>query len=199
MTYEDVLIGVDYPSGWVELPMEPEVVARDWAETHIADQGTSLPGEHREAAVLDLTVWIEECRLREPEMAFAYRPDPLAPTVAVCEVVAMPADDPPVTPEIAATLFVRPQPGTVGEVTVDRRTLPAGPAVRMRQMNGDAGGAGPAPDGSPPPVVEGVTWVIFPPGLDGMIFVTTTWTELVLGDELAELADRMAESVSLET
>lgn len=198
MTYEDVVIGIDYPSGWVELPMDPEVPARPWAEKLVAEQPGLLPAERREAAVVDLVVWVEECRLREPELAFAYRPDPLAPTIAVCEVVAMPVEDPPVTPEIAATLFARPQPGTVGDVTVDRRTLPAGPAVRMRQMNGEAGGVEPAPDGSPPPVVEGVTWVIFPPGLDGLIFVTTTWTELVLGDDLAELADRMAEGISLD-
>jgi hypothetical protein len=198
VTYEDAVIGIDYPPGWVELPMDPEVPARPWAEELVAEQPGLLPVERREAAVVDLVVWVEECRLREPELAFAYRPDPLAPTVAVCEVVAMPAEDPPVTPEIAATLFARPQPGTVGDVIVDRRILPAGPAVRMRQMNGEAGGVKPAPEGPPLPVVEGVTWVIFPPGLDGLIFVTTTWTELVLGDDLAELADRMAEGISLD-
>lgn len=195
VSYEDVLIGIDYPDGWVELPMDPDVPARAWAEGLVAGPA---PAERREAAVADLVVWVEECRQRGPEMAFGYRPDPLGPTVAVCEVTALPADDPPVTPEIAATVLARPGPGTVGEVSVVRRDLPAGPAVRMRQMNGDAGGAGPAPDGSPPPVVEGVTWAIFPPGLDGTIFVATTWTELVLGDTLAAQADRMAEGISLE-
>ena len=43
--------------------------------------------------------------------------------------------------------------------------------------------------------MEGVTHAIRPPGFDGAVVATMTWTVLQLGDKLAEMADAIARTI----
>ncbi len=100
----------------------------------------------------------------------------------------------------------RERPGALQEGTVEQVTLPAGPAVRLREFDlapEDAPDSSGNQAGADTTLVESVTHLLFPTGAsedDGlqlMVRSTLTWTEVVHGDELAGLADELAAGLSV--
>ena len=93
--------------------------------------------------------------------------------------------------ELAADRGTRPDP-ELAAPQVSRVSLPAGPAVRVRQV--ERGGATSAGD----ELVESVMHVVAPPdvvdaaGSPVLVELVTSWTMLQEGDALAALADDVA-------
>jgi hypothetical protein len=91
----------------------------------------------------------------------------------------------------------RERPAGVNKPEVTRVDLPAGPAVRSREFDL----APDDPTGGDTTLAESVNHLVFPEGLhdeDGpqlMLWQRVTWTEVVHGDELAGLADEIAELI----
>ena len=87
----------------------------------------------------------------------------------------------------------RQRPSGLAEPTIERVSLPAGPAVRIREFDAVEDGA---VDGT---LAESVSHVVVPDGIRDdqgrqvVLWQRVTWSEVVHGDELAEVADTCAE------
>jgi hypothetical protein len=188
----EVGLELDYPPGWVDLPMDPVIDPHAWGRAHAAATTPGLPAERIEAVARDLTDAALDARDGGPLclLGLAYCPDPAGPVLAVVQAHLVAFGDDPLTLDEAEQM-IGTEGENIGERTVQRRQLPCGPAVRVRRMRVDdrPGPAGNGPDGR---VVEGVTWVALPPGLDGYAMLLGTWATVVLGDELAARVDELA-------
>ena len=194
-TWDDFRLRLDVPPGWLELPLDADVDALQFASTIVADSGEQLDDEARDLVVEDLAGWVLDCRTRDVDFAFAYYPDFLLPALAITQVVAAPfGDGGELTAEDCEREFSEPDGSRLGDPDVESRVLRAGFAVRCQQMladkdDDDRGGG---------LIREGVDWAVFPDGLAGMILVTTAWTALALGPELAAEADKFAAGLMID-
>lgn len=188
---DEIEVSVDYPGGWIDLPVFTAVDADAWAQEVVWQAAApEAPVEHLEAAAESLAEALRMAREQGPTLfvALAYQPDPTGPVLALCDVELYPFDGEPVGLDDAERQLGS-EGDTVGPPEVSRRTLPAGPAVRLRRMRED-----PVDDGRAV-VIEGVTYVLLPPALDGIGLISGRWTALVLGDELAARVDELAQRV----
>lgn len=204
-----VRLGATGGPGWVVLPVDGDVDAASWAAEHVATSGAGLePLEWSigaEAASAMLAAAVERAQAYHVEgisahASLAFQPDPIGAVLAVLDAAVFPFEGEPLTLDGLMTTLGEGG-ATVGRMERDRVDLPCGPAVRVRRMYGETeDGAAVDPDTfvEAADVVEGVTYVVLPKGLPGFLHVNATWTQVVLGDELAAQVDAVAASIELE-
>jgi hypothetical protein len=194
----DIKIGLSYPPGWVQLPvgtskkLEGDKQLAAWADqTAQRMLGDADPDAVRERVrqLVQLTV---SCRARNDRSGLAFYPEPADGMVAMLDVTSYAPDreNPVITLELLEEIYATPTADTIGEILKSRVSLPSGQAVRVRATRVEE----PDPTGHGT-VMEGVTHAIRPPGFDGAVVATMTWTALQLGDKLAEMADAIARTI----
>ncbi|WP_127479064.1 hypothetical protein [Nocardioides pantholopis] len=202
-----VRLGAALPQGWVELPTDPAVGPQAWATANVAEAAAGLePTEHsigEEAAAAQLASFVQRAQEAavpglSAHVALAFQPDPLGQVLVFASATVFPFEDGPLTvPGLLETLGAGPE--TVGQRHVQELDLALGRAVRLRRMFG-AGAAAGVPVGGPgvDDVMEGITYVALPRGLDGFVWFDALWVDLVLGDDLAAVVDELAAALRLD-
>ena len=99
-------------------------------------------------------------------------------------------ENPVITLDVLEDIYATPTANTVGDVLRERVQLPSGPAIRVRATKLEE----PDPTGHGT-LLEGVTFAIRPPGFEGAIVASMSWTVLHLGDKLAEMADAIVRTI----
>jgi hypothetical protein len=90
----------------------------------------------------------------------------------------------------------RERPSGLADPVISQVTLPAGPAVRIREYDA-------APDEPGTVLAEQVVHVVVPDGVHDdqgrqvVFWQTVTWTEVLHGDELAGIADKCADLLAV--
>lgn len=202
------------PEGWVVLPVEPDVDPDAWATDTVAGR-TDLeePSELTvgpEAAAAMLAAFVRRAQATyvpgmSSHLALAYQPDPHGRVVVFATATVFPFEGDRLTRR-GLLRDLGSSPATVGDREVAKLTLPLGKAVRLRRLF-DTGAADLLPDGTPAPtlaeegradVMEGITIVALPRGLDGFVYVNAVWADLVWGDQLAAMVDVLATGFTLD-
>jgi hypothetical protein len=198
MSKSDMKIALSYPPGWIQLPvgtskkLEGDSQLAAWADQAarkmLADADPNAVHE-RARQLVELTM---SCRARNDRSGLAFYPESADGMVAMLDVTSYTPDreDRVITMELLEEIYATPTADTFGDVLKSRVTLPSGPAVRVRASRVEE----PDPTGHGV-VMEGVTHAIRPPGFDGAVVATMTWTVLQLGDKLAEMADAIARTI----
>ncbi|HEY5834537.1 hypothetical protein [Streptomyces sp.] len=180
--------GIECPEDWIPLPVRGDVNVRRWAKEQAKVLGGSrgLMHELREHA--------EDGRGREPILAFAYCPAPpeMDAVMAVLEVQAVRPDGevPEPTLDWIVGTFSAPD---FGEPEVERASLPAGPAVRIRQALADRRTG----FGGPSTLVETVTYGVLPTGSEGAFLLLFSWATPGVADFIVPIADEIAHSFTV--
>jgi hypothetical protein len=201
------------PEGWVRLPVESEVDADAWAVDAVAGR-TDLeePSEITvgpEAAAAMLAAFVRRAQATSvpgmsAHLALAYQPDPHGRVLVFATATVFPFEGQRLTRR-GLLRDLGASPATVGDRDVSKVTLPLGKAVRLRRMF-DTSAADLLPDGSPAPadptpgeadVMEGITHVALPRGLEGFVHVNAVWNDLVWGDQLAAMVDVLATGLTI--
>ena len=186
-------ISMKYPEGWIQLPIARKIKPEPWAEK-IAPKtlGPQATPKQVTARSSDLVRITNAARARRDWHGLAFYPSFAHELVALLDIKAyQPGREYRTTTlDVLEEVFGGPSADTVGDAVVDREQLPGGPAVRVRRVRAEAGD--PAGQST---LIEGVTHAIKPPGIDGAVEVTMTWTALQLGDKLAEMADAIAHTI----
>ncbi len=200
------LIDIDLPDedSWIPLLLSDEGV-EDWVEEACA--AWEVPDQLLATYRTALTWHAEQFRRLDAYRGALYVPDVEAGIVATWsldygnwfEQSHIDLD------QVEKVTRERERPGGLRESTVEQVTVTAGPAVRVREFDlaPDGGPDAGADGGSDATLAESVTHLVFPEGAqdrDGqqlMLVSTLTWTEVVHGDELAELADQVAGSLAV--
>jgi hypothetical protein len=154
--------------------------------------GADGSAERVSARASDLARLTRGARARNDWYGLVYYPSFANALVALLDIKAyVPGREyKTITLDVLEEIFGGPSADTVGDAAVGREQLPGGPAVRVRRMRVEEGD--PTGQGT---IIEGVTHAIQPPGIDGAVEVTMTWTVLQLGDKLAEMADAIARTI----
>jgi hypothetical protein len=194
----EIKIGLSYPPGWIQLPVgtskklegdkQLDAWAKNTAGAMLLDASAEAVSE-RARQLVHLTVG---CRARHDRSGLAFYPKSADGMVAMLDVMsfAPDRDHRVLTLDLLAEIYARPAADTVGDVHSTRVDLPGGPAIRVRSMRVEE----PDPTGHGT-IMEGVTHAIRPPGFDSAVVATMSWTALQLGDELAEMADAIAQTI----
>jgi hypothetical protein len=182
-----------YPEGWIQLPIARKIEVGTWAEQAAWETLEPSATDERAAARVEHLVQITNAaRANHDWSGLAYFPSYAHTLVALLDVKAYVPDGQykTTTLDVLEEIFGGPAADTVGEKTVEREQLPGGPALRIRRMRAEPGD----PTGQST-IMEEVTHVIHPPGINGAVQVCMTWTVLQLGDKLAAMADAIAKTV----
>jgi hypothetical protein len=196
--HSDMKIALSYPPGWVQLPVRPgKKLERDkeldaWADSAARKMLGGAPSEQVSRRVRDLAELTISCRARKDRYGFAFYPPGAQSLVAMLDVNSLASDreNPVITLDLLEQIYATVSPDTVGDVDTARVDLPSGPAVRVRSRRVEE--RDPAGQGT---LTEGVIHAIRPPGFDGAVVATMTWTALQLGDKLAAMADAIAKTI----
>jgi hypothetical protein len=184
-------------SRWVRLPLD--VPAGDGWQQQAAGRllAPDAPPDLRAALAELLDFWLGDCRRRGVPTALALVPDEIATVAAVAELRTYtpdPADPSAGTIEWLSSNLAADQKPAVGEAASEVVELPAGPAVRLRGIYAemrDQEGSG--------VLVERVMHAVRPPQIDDLLLLSTTWAMIAIGDELADRADELARTLSVES
>jgi len=187
------------PQGWVQLPLDPGVDAVGWATAYQAEASAGVEWEEGEAGpdmvVAMLARFTELVRTRlDPRtaapLALAFVPNIMDRVLAVLTAAAFPDSDEPLPDPTG------PDPA-VGNVDASRIDLPWGPTLRVRRIEPEpeTGGTASWHDAT---LVERLTYLTTPDGLDGFTVVEAMWSDLVLGDAITEYVDALVDSLRLE-
>ena len=184
---------MSFPDGWHQLPIARKIKPESWAEKIAPETlGPQATPEQVSARSSDLVRITNAARARRDWHGLAFFPAFAHELVALLDIKAyQPGREYRTTTlDVLEEVFGGPSADTVGDAVVNREQLPGGPAVRVRRIRAEAGD--PAGQST---LIEGVTHAIKPPGIDGAVEVTMTWTALQLGDKLAEMADAIAHTI----
>lgn len=176
---------------WIPMPLPDEDVAA-WAQDMVT--AWEFPDELREAYLGELATHAHRFRALDRAGGAVWVPDPHAGIVATWtidfghwfEQSEVTAD------EVERVARRRERPTGLADPVIEQVTLPAGPAVRLREYDA-------APDEPGTVLAEQVVHVVVPDGIRDdqgrqvVFWQTVTWTEVQHGDELAEVADQCAE------
>jgi hypothetical protein len=186
-------ISMKYQKGWIQLPIARKIKPESWAEKIAPETlGPEATPEQVTARSSDLVRITNAARARRDWHGLAFFPAFAHELVALLDIKAyQPGREYRTTTlDVLEEVFGGPSADTVGDAVVNREQLPGGPAVRVRRIRAEV--ADPAGQST---LIEGVTHAIKPPGIDGAVEVTMTWTALQLGDRLAEMADAIARTI----
>ncbi|MFF7469266.1 hypothetical protein [Streptomyces sp. NPDC008092] len=175
--------GVDLRA-WAEGAAAARLVGPDAPDPKLL---TALTAELREAAA--------DSRERGPVTALSYVPEPRLGELARIELSALVADEtyPAVTVELLQRYLAAPTADSYRPPEAELRTLPAGPAVRVRHAYvRDAGrdGLGTVMETCAYGIRADETW--------GLVLLTS-WQALAHTDALCELTDELARTVRVTT
>lgn len=176
---------------WIPMPL-PEEDVPTWA-AQMCD-AWEVPSELR-ATYLEQLAWHAE-RFRELDVArgAVWLPDVEAGFVATWSLDFGSWEDQQVVEidEVVDVVHRRPRDRAMAEPVVEVVDLPVGPAVRVREYAA-------SPDEGDATLTETVTHVVVPKdvrddqGRQVVLTQVVTWTEVAHGDELAAMADEIAE------
>lgn len=180
---------VDPPDdGWLWLPEKDEDVDA-WVGAVCTD--LAVKRRHRRAFTHQLRAFALAYRRLDADLGAVWVPDPAYGVLAAVSADRYQRDR---SLDQLADELAR----EAGAAQVSRVGLPAGPAVRVRQLDARRGvAAGEAP-------VESVTHLVAPEavvdaaGSPVLIELVTTWTLLAQGDDLAALADDVAAGLRID-
>ena len=176
---------------WIPMPLPEEDVAA-WAEDMVT--AWEVPAELREAYLGELATHAHRFRALDRAAGAVWVPDLQAGIVATWtldfghwfEQSTVSVD------EVERVARQRERPSGLADPVIAQVTLPAGPAVRIREYDA-------APDEPGTVLAEQVVHVVVPDGVHDdqgrqvVFWQTVTWTEVLHGDEIAEVADKCAE------
>jgi hypothetical protein len=152
-------------------------------------------GEERliEALADELREAAEDARGRGPITALSYVPEPRLGELARIELSALVADDtyPTVTVDLLHRYLTTPTDISFRPPEAELRTLPAGPAVRVRHayvQDADRDGTG--------TVLETCAYGICPDEKWALVLLTS-WRALAHTDALCALTDSLAQTVTV--
>ena len=196
--HSDMKIGLNYPPGWVQLPIRPgkklqiDKELNEWADSAAREMLGSAPPEQVRQRARDLAELTIGCRARRDRYGFVFYPPNARSLVAMLDVKSYAPDreNPVVTLDLLEEIYAAHSVDTVGDIETARVDLPSGPAVRVRGKRVEE--RDPTGQGT---LMEGVTHAIRPPGFDGAVVAIMTWTAIQLGDRLAEMADAIAKTI----
>ncbi|MFJ9565604.1 hypothetical protein ACIRQQ_36895 [Streptomyces fuscichromogenes] len=145
----------------------------------------------RRALAAELREAVVDSRERGPITALSYVPEPRLGELARIELSALVADDtyPALTVDLLQRYLAAPTPVSYRPPEAELRTLPAGPAVRVRHAYvQDIGrdGLGTVMETCAYGIRVDETW--------GLVLLAS-WTELARTDALYELTDELAQTV----
>jgi hypothetical protein len=195
----DFNIEFSYPKGWVQMPTDSKkILERDrdlekWAaETARAILGPDASPDMLEQRAGELTQLTKGSRARKAWYGLAFYPVGAPAFISLLDIKRVTPDRqyPELTLDLLQGMYAKYSADTVGDLEVSRTELPSGPAVRVRGKQIE--GRDPAGQGA---LIEEVTHAIRPPGTGDAVVMQMSWTELRLGDKLAEMADAIAKTV----
>ncbi|MFI6490604.1 hypothetical protein [Streptomyces sp. NPDC050564] len=182
------------PDDAVSLPVRELVDLDAWA-ADAARQRAGADGDQRliEALADELREAAEDVRGRGPVIALSYVPEPRLGELARIELSALVADDtyPTVTVDLLQRYLTTPTDISFRPPEAELRTLPAGPAVRVRHayvQDADRDGTG--------TVLETCAYGICPDEKWALVLLTS-WRALAHTDALCALTDDLARTVSV--
>jgi hypothetical protein len=190
--------GFDYPEAeWIQLDMASEDAAERAAQ-QIADRGGTLDQVYAEAAYPELKAITEGALERNASPVAVFVPfepgesRPMVPMSAfVTSYEASPAER---NLDFLAAFARQPRPFRFREPHVETVDLPAGPAVRVHELVVNEKG-----DDDRQVMMEYVThYVASPTYPDGVVEMTVTWSSPTIGPIMAEVADDMAATLTVE-
>ncbi|MGW5654048.1 hypothetical protein [Streptomyces humi] len=181
------------PEDAVALPVRASVDLRAWA----AETARGLVGRDDDepklldALAAELREAAADSRERGPITALSYVPEPRLGELARIELSALVADDmyPEVTVDLLRSYLAAPTADSYRPPEAELRTLPAGPAVRVRHAYvRDVGRDGLGT------VLETCAYGIRADETWGLVLLTS-WQALAHTDPLCELTDELARTV----
>ena len=181
------------PKDAVVLPVRASAELGAWAGEAARRLVESDDGEPKllDALATELREAAADSRERGPIAALSYVPEPRLGELARIELSALVADDthPVLTVDLLRRYLAAPTPVSYRPPEAEFRTLPTGPAVRVRHAYvQDVGrdGLGTVMETCAYGIRADETW--------GLVLLTS-WKELACTDELCELTDELAETV----
>ncbi|MFD5648890.1 hypothetical protein [Streptomyces sp. NPDC127039] len=141
----------------------------------------------------DLRSRAEDSRRREPYYAFALYPDGFDFALAILEVDLIHPDAtvPEITLDWLAEMF---SANDFGPPKISRTGLPVGPAVRIRQNFA----TGSRLRRRPGVLMETLTYGALPIGVESALMMLMSWTVSGLSKEMETIADRVAETLTVD-
>lgn len=184
--------------GWVPLPLDSDEPAEAWSRDAIREAaGSEVADDH--PAVQMLAGMVSEMRAKHaPEifchLAWVLHPEPLEPIYAVAEAAVYPFEPGMSTPQEFVELYSgESDPLQRGEVEQTETAI--GHTVVVRRFVADE----PTTDeGIPGDVWEGCAYVMFPPGLEGFVYLNAQWPHISLGDSIATAVGALAHSLEID-
>ncbi|MFD4410375.1 hypothetical protein [Streptomyces sp. NPDC058476] len=182
------------PDDAVCLPVRDLVDLEAWA-AEAARRRAAGDGDQRliEALTDELREAAEDARGRGPVTALSYVPEPRLGELARIELSALVADDtyPKVTVDLLRRYLTTPTEISFRPPESELRTLPVGPAVRVRHayvQDADRDGTG--------TVLETCAYGMCPDDKWGLVLLTS-WRALAHTDALCALTDSLARTVTV--
>lgn len=178
---------------WATVPVDGES-PEEYGPAVVGELGDTVPDESREALGRDLTMWATRAQQVEAVFAAVLLPDPADCVLAYTECLAFDpgeaglGSDPDAIAEMIGADRVEPP----GWREVSRVDLPAGPAVRVHELD-----AQPDPAGEDAPIVESITHILPVEGTDLGVMLMTSWSALLAAEGLVTEADRLAGSLTV--
>ncbi|MFD6295277.1 hypothetical protein ACFWFU_10765 [Streptomyces sp. NPDC060235] len=192
--YADSTVHMKAPDGAVTLPVRGAVDLDSWAqEAARLRAGHDADARLTEALAVELGEAAADARTRAPIVALSYVPDPRLGELARVELSALVADEtyPAVTVDLLHRYLATPTSISLRPPEAEHRTLPIGPAVRVRHayvQEPDRDGTG--------TVLETCAYGICPDEKWGLVLLTS-WRALAHTDALCALTDGLAETVTV--
>jgi hypothetical protein len=182
------------PDDAVALPVRELVDLASWA-TDAARQRVGAGENERliEALAEELHQAVADARTRGPVTALSYVPEPHLGELARIELSALVTDDtyPTMTVDLLHRYLAASTDISFRPPTAELRTLPAGPAVRVRHayvQDADRDGTG--------TVMETCAYGIVPDEKWGLVLLTS-WRALAHTEALCALTDSLARTVTV--
>ncbi|MFD8737675.1 hypothetical protein ACFV06_22520 [Streptomyces sp. NPDC059618] len=194
--YSDSTVRLQAPDGAVSLPVRGAADLDTWArDAARLRAGTGADARLIEALAVELGEAAADARGRGPIVALSYVPEPTLGELARIELSPLVADDtyPEVTVDLLQRYLAMPTDRSFRPPEAERRTLPAGPAVRVRHayvQDPDRDGTG--------TILETCAYGICPDETWGLVLLTS-WRALAHTDALCELTDGLAKTITVTT
>lgn len=191
----DFKITMDRPEIAIRLPINEDGDLSVWAEsTSRARQGYDAEEEDIKLFAAEILAAAADSSSRDVAMAYLLPDEVLPVEMARIEVVDVNPDEeiPEITLEWLEEIYSDPGLELTAPVTVWRGVLPAGPAVRVIRQVIEAGDE--FGDGK---LLHSVVYAVRPPQTDFAVVLSVTWSAVLLGEELLEMSDALAQTLQV--
>ncbi|WP_128375978.1 hypothetical protein [Streptomyces cavernae] len=184
---------ISEPEGSIRLPVGQGLELGEWAKQAARHYlGSDAPRSETRELSLVLARLAATSELSDPTFAYAYVVDAAKAVTAVYEVHDYAGDGYRAVDRLP-DLIRDVLPSTPESQEVTKVTLPAGPGVRIQELQALTTGT----LFKKKTLMETVTYAVLPPQVENIIVFRMSWTNLVFGEALLELAQTLAESLEL--